>query len=364
MVKKLVLIFSVFFCLIILLNTNPGLLANQVPKINPQTRTAIVDKVSDILAKNYLFPEKGEKMKYLLREKLKNGDYDKITDMKKLAEQLTSDLQDFSKDRHLVVVYSPGKVAELKKEESHPGEEESEEIRKIRYEKQRRNNFGFRKLEILDGNIGYLDLRSFQDTEDAAPTAIGAINFLSNADAIIIDLRNNHGGTASMYLLLCSYFFSSETVHLGDIYSRCTNTTRQFRTLPYVPGKRMPNVDLYILTSRRTFSAAEEFTYDLKHLNRATIIGESTGGGAHMVTRMIVNDYIYMFVPFTGAINPRTKTNWEGVGVKPHISVPEEKAFQVAYLTALKKCAEKSTYKKWTEYLQSIIRDLDKKITE
>jgi hypothetical protein len=242
--------------LIILLNTNTGLLADQVPKINPQTRTAIVDKVSDILAKNYLFPEKGKKMGAFIREKLKNGDYDKITDMKKLAEQLTSDL------------------------------------------------------------------------------------------------------------LLTSYFFNSEAVHLGDIYSRRTNTTRQFWTSPYVTGKRLPNMDLYILTSRRTFSAAEEFTYDLKHLNRATIIGESTGGGAHMVTRMIVNDYIYMFVPFTGAINPRTKTNWEAVGVKPHISIPEKKAFQVAYLTALKKCAEKATYKKWKEYLQSIIQDLDKKIDE
>ena len=284
--------------------------------------------------------------------------------MKKLAEQLTSDLLDFSKDRHLVVIYNPGKVADLKKEESRPNEKELEEIRRIRYEKQRRNNFGFKKLKILKGNIGYLDLRFFRDTDDAAPTAIGAMSFLSNADAIIIDLRNNHGGTASMYLLLTSYFFSSETVHLGDIYSSRTNTTRQFRTLPYVPGKRMPNVDLYILTSRRTFSAAEEFTYDLKHLNRATIIGESTGGGAHMATRMIVNDYIYMFVPFTGAINPRTKTNWEAVGVKPHISVPEEKAFQVAYVTALKKCAEKANYKKWQEYLQSIIRDLDKKINE
>jgi hypothetical protein len=350
MVKNLILIFRVFFCLIILLNTNTGLLADQVPKINPQTRTAIVDKVSDILAKNYLFPEKGKKMGAFIREKLKNGDYDKITDMNKLAEQLTFDLLDFSKDRHLTVIYSPGKVADLKKEESHPSEEELEEIRKRRYEKQRRSNFGFRKLEILKGNIGYLDLRSFRDTDDA--------------DAIIIDLRNNHGGTASMYLLLTSYFFNSEAVHLGDIYSRRTNTTRQFWTSPYVPGKRLPNMDLYILTSRRTFSAAEEFTYDLKHLNRATIIGESTGGGAHMVTRMIVNDYIYMFVPITGAINPRTKTNWEAVGVKPHISIPEEKAFQVAYLTALKKCAEKATYKKWKEYLQSIIQDLDKKIDE
>ena len=104
-----------------------------------------------------------------------------------------------------------------------------------------------------------------------------------------------------------------------------------------MPGKRYLNKDVYVLTSKRTFSGAEEFTYNLKNLKRATIIGETTGGGAHPGGGFRINEHFGIFVPTGRAISPITKTNWEGTGVSPDIDVPADQALVVARLAALKK---------------------------
>jgi hypothetical protein len=139
-----------------------------------------------------------------------------------------------------------------------------------------------------------------------------------------------------MIQLISSYFFH-EPVHLNDIYTPATNSTENFWTLPYVPGPRMADVDLYVLTSARTFSAAEEFTYNLKNLKRATIVGETTGGGAHPTNDTIVQDDFVLRVPFARSINPVSKTNLEGTGVAPDVAVPAAAALDKAYELALEK---------------------------
>ena len=317
------------------------LLAQQPLKLTQQDQKKILDKISSLLEKNYLFAEIGKEIGDYLQEQLNDNKYQVMTDPDSFAKQITSDLRQINQDKHLLLVYDPQKVKDLKTEESEPSEEELKEIEQRRIENGRRNNFGFRKVEILDGNVGYLDLRSFQSTDYAASTALGALSFLSNSDAVIIDLRDNYGGSASMYLFLTSYFFDSDMVHLSDMINRRSEFTQQFWTLPYVPGKRLPKVDLYILTSKRTFSAAEEFAYDLQSLKRAVIIGEATGGGAHLTTRIVVDDNFYMFMPFAGSRNPITNTNWEGAGVTPDVEVTEETALDTAYLLALRNLQEK-----------------------
>ena len=317
------------------------LLAQQPLKLTQQDQKKILDKISSLLEKNYLFAEIGKEIGDYLQEQLNDNKYQVMTDPDSFAKQITSDLRQINQDKHLLLVYDPQKVKDLKTEESEPSEEELKEIELRRIEYGRRNNFGFRKVEILDGNVGYLDLRSFQSTDYAASTALGALSFLSNSDAVIIDLRDNYGGSASMYLFLTSYFFDSDMVHLSDMINRRSEFTQQFWTLPYVPGKRLPKVDLYILTSKRTFSAAEEFAYDLQSLKRAVIVGEATGGGAHLTTRIVVDDNFYMFMPFAGSRNPITNTNWEGAGVTPDVEVTEETALDTAYLLALRNLQEK-----------------------
>ena len=152
-----------------------------------------------------------------------------------------------------------------------------------------RGNFGFARVERLDGNIGYVDLRGFTPPEIASETAAAAMTFLGGTDAMIFDVRQNGGGSPEMVAFLTSYLFEG-TVHLNDFYSRPTNETRQSWTLPYVPGRRFPGKNVYILTSRKTFSGAEEFTYNLRHLGRATVVGETTAGAAHLVGGRRISD--------------------------------------------------------------------------
>jgi hypothetical protein len=162
------------------------------------------------------------------------------------------------------------------------------------------------------------------------------MQFLAHSRAIIFDLRQNGGGNPDMIQLLSTYLFDEEQ-HLNDLRSRPVNFTHQYWTLSYVPGQHMPDVPVYVLTSSRTFSGAEEFANNLRELKRATIVGEPTGGGAHAGQGMIINDYFGMFLPTDEAINPVSKSNWEGTGVQPHIAVPADSALDVAYLDALQK---------------------------
>jgi C-terminal processing protease CtpA/Prc len=167
------------------------------------------------------------------------------------------------------------------------------------------------------------------------------MNFLANADAVVIDLRRNGGGSPAMIQLISSYFLP-ESTHLNSFENRGEDEMAQFWSFYFVPGKSMFDTDLYVLTSQRTFSAAEEFTYNLKNLKRATIIGETTGGGAHPGGTRIVNDYYLVWVPTGRAVNPVTKTNWEGTGIAPDIAVESDKALDKARMVALDKLVKKA----------------------
>jgi len=195
-------------------------------------------------------------------------------------------------------------------------------------------------------------------------TAASAMSFLANNDAVIIDLRKNGGGSPDAVILLCSYFFDQST-HLNSIYTRTTDTTRQYWSHPVVPGKKLIGKDVYVLTSSRTFSAAEEFTYNLQSQKRATIVGETTGGGAHPTRGFRVSDHFGVGVPFARSVNPVTKTNWEGTGVKPDVAVPADHALHTAHLLALKKAAEKyASDKEMTAALKREIEAVQKELDE
>jgi C-terminal processing protease CtpA/Prc len=163
------------------------------------------------------------------------------------------------------------------------------------------------------------------------------MNFLADTDALIVDLRKNGGGDPAMVALLCSYFFGVESVHLNDIYFRPDDSTQQYWTSPFVPGRKYTDKDVYVLTSGYTFSGAEDFANNLKTLKRATIVGETTGGGANPGGMERLHDHFAIFVPSGRAINPITKSNWDGTGVEPDVKVSAELALQKAHAIALEK---------------------------
>jgi len=168
------------------------------------------------------------------------------------------------------------------------------------------------------------------------------MGFLAYSDAIIFDLRENGGGQPAMVTLIASYLFDEPT-HLIDIYNRKENSTTQNWTLSYLPGPRLAKQPAFVLTSKRTFSGAEEFAFDLKHQKRAVIVGETTGGGAHPVSGHTVADYFMIGVPFAKSLDPVTKTNWEGTGVEPDVKVPAADALATAEKLALEKIQARKT---------------------
>ncbi|MCW5520232.1 S41 family peptidase [Aureitalea sp. L0-47] len=314
-------------------------------------KALVIDSVSSKLNSNYVFPEVAKKMSADLQSKLKSGAYNTISDPNQFATKLTEDLQAISKDKHLRVSFAPQQIQE---QEQTVSPEDSIKFMNRWINQMKRNNFGFKKVKIMDGNIGYLDLRSFSNVEFAGPTAVAAMNYLSNSDAIIIDLRKNGGGSPAMIQLISSYLFGSEPVHLNNFYWRPSDETTQTWTLPHVSGERSPDTPVYVLTSSSTFSAAEEFSYNLKNLDRATLVGETTGGGAHPGGSRAATDRFMVWLPIGRAINPITNTNWEGTGVSPHIEVPSQDALDVAYVKALESLKEKhkddeemATYYEW-----------------
>ncbi len=300
-------------------------------KINAIEKELVVDSIAKFMAEKYVFPDKGKEMGDLVSKNLKEGKYENITNPQEFASQLSEDLLTINNDRHIGVMYMPERIALIKKAEEDENNKELEELEKRRREF---SNFNFKEIKILPGNVGYLKFNGFMDASVAGPTAIAAMNFLAHTDALIIDLTDNGGGSPSLIQLITTYFFE-DSEHLNSFYIRDGDKMNQFWTLTYVPGERMLETDLYVLTSSRTFSGAEEFTYNLKNMERATIVGETTGGGAHPVSSYIINDNFMVRVPFGKAVNPITNTNWEGTGIYPHVNTTKDKAMETAYMLAL-----------------------------
>lgn len=328
--------------------------------IDGAARSQLIENLVKELNDSYIFPETAKRMETDVRARLKNKEYDQITSAKQLSQKLTDDLRAISKDGHLRVRYSHEKIP-VRAVKTEPTAEEKEQYNNSL----RRNNYGFVKVENMRGNIGYIDFRGFTDPDLGAETVAATMNFVGNTDALIFDLRNNGGGDPAMVALICSYLFGDKPVHLNDLYYRAGNKTEEYWTKPIVLGKKYGETrDVYVLTSKRTFSGAEEFANNLKVLKRATIIGETTGGGANPGDFVRLTDNFGAFVPTGRAINPITKTNWEGIGVEPDIKVDKELALKTAYSLALNKSLEKAKEPGLKNALIQLIEQTQKELDE
>jgi hypothetical protein len=328
--------------------------------IDAAARAEVVERVVKRLGEAYVFPDVATKMGDALRKRVADKEYEQITSAKEFAAKLTADLQAVSRDKHLRVRYSHRPIPEGRRGGGEPSAAEREQFQR----EMSRVNYGFEKVERLPGNVGYVAFRGFFAPELGKETVASVFNFLSNTDSLIIDLRRNGGGDPEMVALICSYLFGPEPVHLNSLYWREGDRTEEFWTKKEVAGKRYTGKDVYVLTSNYTFSGAEEFSYNLKNLKRATIVGETTGGGANPGGGFRINEHFGMFVPTGRAINPITKSNWEGTGVEPDVKVPADHALKVAHLAAVKKAAEKTTDEDFKGALSGLAETLQKELGE
>jgi Peptidase family S41/N-terminal domain of Peptidase_S41 in eukaryotic IRBP len=296
--------------------------------LDAAARARVIDRVTALLKNSYVFAETANKMSADLKKRERRGEYRAITDGEAFAARLTDDLRAVSHDRHLEVRFS---LVVLPPGEPGPHPEAEADLRR----ELAAVNCGFEEAEHLPPNIGYLKFNMFADAAICGPTATAGLNFLADSDVLILDLRDDHGGRGGMEELIASYLFEEPT-HLNDAYNRHDNATKEFWTLPYVPGRKFIGKPVFVLTSKGTFSAAEDFSYALKNLKRATLIGETTGGGAHPIEPHRIDDHFSLIVPVARSVSPITKTDWEGVGVEPDIKVPAADALDEALKRARK----------------------------
>ena len=299
----------------------------------PVPSREIVQTAMAILRSRYVFPDRAAEAAASIEARLAAGEYDDLAEPE-LAERLTTQLYAVCADRHLRV-----RAHAEPRRPPPPPDRAGDDRRKSRPDMQaigRLDNFGIHRVERLEGNVGYIDLHRVAMPQSAGASIAAAMELVSGTYALIIDLRRNGGGSPDGVVFWCSYLFDGPGTHLNDIYEAETGETRQFWSVPYVPGTRYLDKPVYLLTSHDTFSGGEDFCYTLQALDRAELIGETTGGGAHPTGMRPLSPTMAIAVPFARSVNPITGTNWEGTGVVPDVSVPAEDACNVGYAMALR----------------------------
>ncbi len=301
----------------------------------------IIDSLIAKLEEFYIRPNAIGGLKTKLTENYNKGNYKNILNPKQYASALTTDLLGISKDLHFNVMYDEQWVNDQLKSKDALLQKT---IKAQELLIAKKNNYGFRQAQILEGNIGYLEFSYFHDPAEGSETAAALMQFLSNSDALIIDLRKNNGGAMEMAQFISSYFFSNKELPLYKYYyyeNKRKRVDREMWLLPSVPGKRLDDVDIYILTSGATFSAAEWMSYSLQNLKRVTIVGEQTAGGAHPIDRKILTQGFSINIPFGEIKDPITQQDFEGKGVTPDVLCKSEHALNTAHLLALQKLSSK-----------------------
>lgn len=304
--------------------------AVQRADLDAAERRRVIDAAGAILKKYYIDRENAQKIADSLLAHEKNGDDGAATDGAGFAALLTRQMREVSPDRHLTLDYSQAPLP------PHPQEETPEGLASYR-QAMREQNCTFEKVQVLPRNIGYLKLNSFPDVSICQAAAAAAMSRLNDADAIIFDLRDNRGGEPAMVALIAAYLFD----HPEYWYNPRENTSEQSWTQSPVPGNKLADKPVYLLTSPRTYSGAEQFSYDLKMLKRAILVGETTGGGAHSGVWHRIDDHFGMGIPETRAINPFSKADWAEIGVEPDVKVKAADALATAEKLALEKLQKK-----------------------
>lgn len=310
--------------------------------ISDADRDLAIGNLAAAIREQHFSVEDGERIARALERNRRSSAYAAIASGRRLAARLTDDLRAISGDPHFLVDYFvrprpfPAPAA---------GADDA-----ARQQDFALTNYGVRSAERLDGNIGYLRIDRFAPAREAGPVLQAAIAMLSATEALVIDLRYNGGGHGDSTALLAGLLLS-EPSRMSDIVAR--DGVTQVWTPVGLSGRYAGPV--YVLTSARTFSAAEAFAYNLRALGRVRIVGERTRGGANPVTRTLLSPRFWAMVPVARTRNPITGGNWQGTGVVPDIESPADQALAVAQRDAARQLIERHRDDPITRELESLL---------
>ena len=304
-------------------------IAAQATTLTADVRREVIDTVANQLERVYVDADTGRMIANRLRERLRAGIYDTITDPIRLSQLLTTDLRSLNHDLHLSVAYSAGTAGGGRAGGPPAFLSKSQ-------------HYALGRVDVLPGNIGYMEINGFSSDAGARDAIVGALTYLQTTDAMIIDLRRNRGGDGNLVNFLISHFTGPDTLASVNVKVRAGGRSFTRYTLATVPGPRRPDVPLYVLTSRATGSAGEDCAFVLKNLKRATIIGDRTAGAGHNVTGVPSGHGFVTNISFSRVSDPKTGQEWEQVGVQPDIKVDVSTALDVAQSMALKAAVSKA----------------------
>lgn len=323
--------------------------------LSAEQKAAIVQALQDRMQETYTFPDHADRLVQHLGRQLASGAYEATSDALAFGMVLTDELRRLTNDVHFAVRYDPMRYENIgamgvgpnpalsRFDGPEPGLPEAgtpayDQI----VEPLRQRNFNMTKLEVLDGNVGYMRLEAMPPLEVAQATVDAMMAFLAHTDALLIDLRGTPGGVGGFIPYLMSYFFEKGGKLLFEREFAYAGRTMRFTTYDELPAPRRPDVPLYILINATTGSAAENLAYTLQQHGRATVMGRASMGGAHSSSMMQLAEGFIAQIPIARVIHPVTQSNWQGNGVQPDSVVPSEEALAAAHLAALEVLRSKS----------------------
>jgi hypothetical protein len=295
--------------------------------IDAHVRKEVLDELARQLEFRYAIESTAKKLADLVRSKQKSNAYKKITSAPELGRALTNDRAAVAHDKHLRVYYSFTPVP--KAPSGPPPAQFASLVRKL--------NGMIPRVEVLDGNVGYMRVNGVPPVDMARPSVVAAFAFLHNTDALIIDNRGNGGGDPETVALYSSYLSEGNPYVVNTFHWREGNRVVEFKTTDLGDLSYGAHKPVFVLTSPTTFSGGEELSYDLQVLKRAVIVGEVTGGGANPGGPVPLGHQFAVNMPSGQAVNPVTGTSWEGVGVKPDVAVPSAPALGKAHALAIER---------------------------
>jgi hypothetical protein len=342
--------------LLVLVLFQPACFA-QVPPLDLARQQAVVEKTIQHVRASYVFPDKAQAVEAALRANLRDGRYAALTKVDDFLDALNRDMQVAASDKHLRVVSNPRIVAQLRKEAAGEPEDDPEFLRMLRG-----SNFRLVKAETLDGNVGYFKFDNFVEMRFVHDAFVGAMNFLHDTSALVLDLTDNGGGAAETADFLLSYLLPAGT-RTGESWDRTTNETTISTVAPAPEVKQRLDVPLYVLVGERTASAAEGVAYTLQQAKRAVVVGSRTKGMANPGRQFVIDDRFFVIVPTILQRNSVSGTNWEGVGVVPDLEAAPEHALDAAMASALGTLADGTADEKEKHRLRFLAEDFGSRIS-